>query len=709
MPVTDELARLRADLDDLTRETRHNTSLVAGAVRKSRLNLATVEHAASIRRLRQPTGLLDWRPRQGEQADPEVQNSLLDRLRRGNPVADSLGNVNVLVGQTNLLSDPTFENVGASPIVVGFAATTIVGGAGGVLWSALKTAPTLATATSGSQYLREDTVNNPFNTAALLVKLVATGAGTHELIVSSNAWASGFIPTLPYLSSAIRVARAFVNNNTNVTSRTLTLEIFDNTAGIVRASAAINLDTVVPISTQTQLAAATLYDGQAWEFNSFIFRIRLTLVTTGATGEASFLVGEPQLGMTYSPDPAPFTPLLAAWNPSVVISYGEPANTLVFQTQVGLADTTNRFDIANTGILRWGSGAAAADLRIRRVAAGWMVVDSNGAAATTNLGVEGTVGQRAVVTVQLPGDTAARAALWGDATAQALELGGGPAARDVRLRRSAAGIAIVDSNGAAAASSLRVEATAAQRASLLVQVAGEANARTALWGDGTLAGLELGSGAAARDLRAYRSAAKILTIDDTAGGAATLNVIGALQQGGVGASLIGHGPADHADITRKLFLPAQNGRTDGATATAIGASPNFTAAAAYADAATQGVVWTFQVPDDWASGVISLQPIWSPGATDAVAHTVRWSITAQTVAAGVTVTAAGTTVTFTGASAARTIGVVVNDTLTSTTLTPAAAGDLFRFTLQRIGADAADTYVGVVNLLGVIVSYTGNQ
>lgn len=43
------------------------------------------------------------------------------------------------------------------------------------------------------------------------------------------------------------------------------------------------------------------------------------------------------------------------------------------------------------------------------------------------------------------------------------------------------------------------------------------------------------------------------------------------------------------------------------------------------------------------------------------------------------------------------------------TSTGRAAGDLFRMEVQRIGADVADTYVGVVNLLGLIVSYTANQ
>jgi hypothetical protein len=294
---------------------------------------------------------------------------------------------------------------------------------------------------------------------------------------------------------------------------------------------------------------------------------------------------------------------------------------------------------------------------------------------------------------------------------------------------------------------------------------------------------EWGSGAAARDLRLRRSGAKTMTIDDNAGGSATVNVVGTLQQGGTGVELVngatagpdaditidaagaagtastharsahghklstsasnpvalgaaapgtsghspsrddhvhpttglsltGHGAADHTDITRKLWLNAATGKlsdTVPATAANIGAAPDLTEVVAYADAATQGAIWNFMVPADWASGVITIQPVWSPGATDGVAHTVRWSYIAKAVAAGSTVTAAGTTTTWTGASAARTVGVVVYDTATSTGITPAAAGDAFRIMVRRIGADAADTYVGVVNLIGLIVSYTANQ
>jgi hypothetical protein len=119
--------------------------------------------------------------------------------------------------------------------------------------------------------------------------------------------------------------------------------------------------------------------------------------------------------------------------------------------------------------------------------------------------------------------------------------------------------------------------------------------------------------------------------------------------------------------------------------------------------------WHFTVPKDWDSGALTIQPIWVPGSTDATPHTVRWQYDTKELAAAADVTAAGTTVTWTGVSAARTVNQIVYDTATSTTVTPTAIDNAIRFAVTRLGSDGADTYVGVVNLAGVLVTYTANQ
>lgn len=171
-----------------------------------------------------------------------------------------------------------------------------------------------------------------------------------------------------------------------------------------------------------------------------------------------------------------------------------------------------------------------------------------------------------------------------------------------------------------------------------------------------------------------------------------------------------HGVAQHTDVARQLFLPAAIGTPQVGALASIGTYPNIIRVATLADAvSTNGEFWDFQVPDNWASGALTISPIWIPGATDGVAHTVRWECTTKLIVAGTDVTAAASTVTFTGDSATRTVNLAVIETPVSTTVTPIAAGNLVRFALTRLGADAADSYVGVVNLAGVIVAYTANQ
>jgi hypothetical protein len=171
-----------------------------------------------------------------------------------------------------------------------------------------------------------------------------------------------------------------------------------------------------------------------------------------------------------------------------------------------------------------------------------------------------------------------------------------------------------------------------------------------------------------------------------------------------------HGAASHNNIGGQLFIAADLADLGtGSAIITIGAGLNISRVVEYSDAASEDATWTFQVPDDWASGAISVQPVWSPGATDGVAHTVRWNYTAKNLSIGTDVTAAGTTTTWTGASAARTVNILVFDTSTSTGVTPASAGDFFLLNVQRIGGDGADTYVGTVRLHGLIVNYTANQ
>lgn len=178
-------------------------------------------------------------------------------------------------------------------------------------------------------------------------------------------------------------------------------------------------------------------------------------------------------------------------------------------------DTVGRLAVLASGAVQWSTGAATADTRITRNAAGELQFDTNGTGNTAALRVFSTSGQRSSVSIGVAGDTLARSALFGDGTLQGLEFGTGSSTRDVRFRRNgAAGDVMLDSNGVAADLTLRLQSSAGGRSGLAVSVANDVASRTVVYGDATMAGLEFGSGATTRDVNLYRSAANYLTSDD---------------------------------------------------------------------------------------------------------------------------------------------------------------------------------------------------
>jgi hypothetical protein len=120
-----------------------------------------------------------------------------------------------------------------------------------------------------------------------------------------------------------------------------------------------------------------------------------------------------------------------------------------------------------------------------------------------------------------------------------VRLGGGSATPDVNITRYSAGQLAMETPGANNLSWL-MSAPDANAALLAMKLSSDSVYRLQLQVDSAQAGLQLGDGAAARDVRLRRSATKLLTIDDNAGGAATVNVIGTLQEDGTQVAVVGH-------------------------------------------------------------------------------------------------------------------------------------------------------------------------
>jgi hypothetical protein len=160
--------------------------------------------------------------------------------------------------------------------------------------------------------------------------------------------------------------------------------------------------------------------------------------------------------------------------------------------------------------------------------------------------------------------------------------------------------------------------------------------------------------------------------------------------------------------TRSLFVPAYKASDmDGGTVVQLGSVPDSISVVQLADAATQGFYALFSAApkDALANQPLNIRIVWSPGSTDASSHTVRWSVDERNITSGSTVAGAGTTTAWTGDSAARTAGVAVIESAHQINAT-LSADFLIRINIRRVGADAADTYVGAVNVIGFFLDYT---
>lgn len=147
---------------------------------------------------------------------------------------------------------------------------------------------------------------------------------------------------------------------------------------------------------------------------------------------------------------------------------------------------------------------------------------------------------------------------------------------------------------------------------------------------------------------------------------------------------------------------------DGGTSITLGANQWAIPAVNLANGSTQGFSVSFPMPFEYTVGTPTLTIFWVPSATDAVAHTVRWSVAVDAVTAGDDITrSGGDTVVQTGASAARTVNIVVSDNAITLPVIAGYTTRMVKLNVRRVGADAADTYVGDVRVVGARVDFTG--
>jgi hypothetical protein len=311
-----------------------------------------------------------------------------------NPVANTLGNVEPYIEKMNRLNDPTFDGFYYPNVPV--ASETGTSPYGHWLTKLLSGSYQAYKPTFGQEYGRAS-ADNPFNSAELYFNTgIIQASGTHETRLRSLGVGGGLQAVLPYLVASIKLNNVYADlgSETNVTSKTVTLEIYNASHSTVVATTTANLYETNPNAYPNRAfrlwTAYPLVAGDTWD--TFQLRITFSVVTTGSGGALYINLGEPQLHYAYSPDPVAYAPVLGHWYPCQV--YGQNNNFYI--QSVGRVDegSAAKFLIGSTGDQRWGTGAAVQDIALERSATSTLKVydpySTNGVLETQNLNATGT-------------------------------------------------------------------------------------------------------------------------------------------------------------------------------------------------------------------------------------------------------------------------------------------------------------------------------
>jgi hypothetical protein len=155
------------------------------------------------------------------------------------------------------------------------------------------------------------------------------------------------------------------------------------------------------------------------------------------------------------------------------------------------------------------------------------------------------------------------------------------------------------------------------------------------------------------------------------------------------------------DTPAPIVVQASSMTLDGPSRyTILGSAGNHTTAIGLPHGSTMGASMLVQMPKVAAAGTMRIRPIWAPAASSSGA--VQWNVVVSTVGNGA-ISTAGTSTPFTGDSDDFTVDVPVTETGCLVAAVP--EGTWLRIGVQRLGADASDTYTGQANLLGLQIDY----
>ena len=239
-------------------------------------------------------------------------------------VANTLGNTQPYIGQSNQVNDPTMESVyGWNSATTATVSYQYLAASDPLGWYLAK----ISTVAGGAElkiataYFDRGLDGNSFNTLSYDLKFTPGTSQTATAYWRTDPVNLQLLPALPYVVGALRLANlSNVADWANYSVATAYLEIVTGVVGsesVVATSPAYDLkvlfpvlNSVPPVQFQAVVSCPVATLGGSTTTG---IRLRIALTSTGAVTAVQVYLGEPQLHFAYSPDPLPFSPTLARY------------------------------------------------------------------------------------------------------------------------------------------------------------------------------------------------------------------------------------------------------------------------------------------------------------------------------------------------------------------------------------------------------------
>ena len=325
--IAKQLADLQAQVKRVEATANAGAFAASRAIRRGRIETLAAEREETWKRLSPNVALVRWNPRQGrEDSQPDLSGSLIARLRQGDPVADSLGNVDP-GGFANLIKNPLLERDNAGDITLPEAPSTIEFAPWHYGYKVTDQGTGDAHVNIGYSRTDFSATNNPFNSTSLYVD-VTGDAGASGFAGQVYLWPYQWIPVGvdyldPFLVASLRVT-GWGGLLGSMTKLDVSLQLLDDIAGtpvLVSESPSIDMLQFAGVFEDITLSVAQPKPAAGWSDKSHAMRLKIDVAFPAAGDTFRLYFGEPLMALQPAPAPPAFAPALGTWMPSELRAY----------------------------------------------------------------------------------------------------------------------------------------------------------------------------------------------------------------------------------------------------------------------------------------------------------------------------------------------------------------------------------------------------